>query len=687
MTLPVTLRGLLLLGLVAALILTFRSDGAEPGSALIVGAGTGGEVDTEALARGLSRGIAPGHVLRLSHARPTLEEGELLEAAAAFTSLTVRAAPTRPLLVSVRPEGMMQGRTSTLPFQMLGTPGESLPGYLTGESGIIDSVRVTLDSLGAGQGFFRVRPARTGWYDWRMEVGEAGEPNEPIEPNGAGGSGVVGGDEVGGGSQGGEGSEGSQGSQISEGSRARQDSRGSATAPVTVGAWVRAAEPLRLLVIGGPPTWESRFLTRALEEAGVSVGLHQDVGRDFAVTSGVDAVPLTADDLASWDAVVLLPGAPLGPQRLGAIEAYVVERGGGVAIAGAGEATGQGGADGVLARLGLATEAAPAQERTGSGLAWALPPEIVPLPEEPLTAAVSTFLGLSDGATVGATVGTISGASAGANSAPTGGTESDAVAAPSSPSGAPVLLLGTNGRGRAAAVGLRETWRWRMEAGRMAEHRDFWRTLGEWLAGGLQEEWRILPERSHAPVGARVLVRVLDLNEAGMENAPPLRMSRPTGPAGVGPVGAEVRPEAEVRPGAGAEVHPEVVGAEVEIDRHGVAHFLATEPGIYTFSLGDGPPTAAVFASAGGEDDPTGWARVAAAAYASAPPRIAGATGSTPLTSGGVVSADSARVLAAALGGGDGSDESRRLLALLLFIALVSLGVAEWTVRRTRGLP
>jgi len=210
----------------------------------------------------------------------------------------------------------------------------------------------------------------------------------------------------------------------------------------TAGAWVDSADPPRVLLRAGFPDWEAKFVTRALEESGARVETSMALGRGLAVREG-EGGAISPARLAQVDAVIVLDGAPLEGAEAAALAEWA-QRGGGVLLQG--DRAGSAG-------FGLVRPSDAAATVDGAAIRWSAPAEMAPLPADRVAAAARPF------AAVGA-------AAAVAAQAPAG----------------PLLAIRPLGRGRAAALGIGETWRWRMEAGRIAEHREFWRSLVDWLS-------------------------------------------------------------------------------------------------------------------------------------------------------------------------------------------------------------
>jgi hypothetical protein len=200
------------------------------------------------------------------------------------------------------------------------------------------------------------------------------------------------------------------------------------------------------------------------------------------------SLPVDAAQLAGFDVVIVLHGAVLDETRRAALQHYVMQYGGGVLIATR---------DPLLQRLGLAEGAQPDARSVGaSSVIWSLPPELTPLPAgdevsaaEPLVAAAAAFTAAADA------------------------------------QGSALLVLRSAGHGRAAALGLRESWHWRVAGGRIDEHREFWRSLVDWLAPR--------PPVPHVDVPYTIVETGLPVQvdvDAGTP-LPPLRLRRPDGAA------------------------------------------------------------------------------------------------------------------------------------------------------------
>lgn len=371
----------------------------------------------------------------------------------------------------------------------------------------------------------------------------------------------------------------------------------------SAGAWVAPARAPRLLLASGAPGWETRFAARALEEAGVTVATSQFLGRGLRV--GVP-FPESREALRAYDVVVLAPGAPVTPARLALLERYVAEDGGGVLVAGVPAA---------VSPLRIAARARAAPSLRGEALRWALPPEIIALPPSAIASEGERLEGIRPGAQVGATTGA-----------------EGALAA-----------FRAHGRGRVAAVGVLESWRWRMEAGRVAEHRDHWSSLVHWLAGGLREPVTVRLPAAEGAVGSPL---ELTLHGRGA-GAADLRLTRPGGAA---------------EPLALAP-HPIEAGAER-------ATFIPVDSGVHLLSSGDSVVAAyhAVLAPGPGPGAAGELSLLAARSGGAALPRDS-------------IGPWLARWRAAA-GGSRNSEGSK--LALVGLAALAA--TVEWVLRRSRGL-
>jgi hypothetical protein len=323
------------------------------------------------------------------------------------------------------PARMRAGRAAPLRFDVHGPPAQAvLVRLLSSDGQPLDSATVTLDSDGTAEGAFRVRPATEGWHEWQVQAGDLSRP---------------------------------------------------------VGGWALPAAPPRVLLASGPPTWETRFVVRALEEAGATVEVRQPLGRGLTAASP-RAMPANAEALLDFDVVLVMPGAELDRARRDAIADFVMQHGGGLLIAAP---------DPLLQRVGLA--ALDGDDAATGALHWRAPPEIATLPGTPARHAVQPLVALDTTAVR---------------------------AAATDDTGAIILALLATGRGRTAALALRESWRWRTQEGRVDEHRAFWRSLIDWLDADAGAAVHFTG--SHAAAGLRI-----DGTVHGHDGTP-LRLARPS---------------------------------------------------------------------------------------------------------------------------------------------------------------
>jgi len=378
------------------------------------------------------------------------------------------------------------------------------------------------------------------------------------------------------------------------------------SASAAAGAWVDSAGPPRVLVRAGFPDWEAKFVSRALEESGAAVASSLALGRGLAVAEGAGGA-ITPARLAQVDAVVVLDGAPLAPAEAAALTEWA-SRGGGVLLAG--DRAGVGG-------FGLVRGGGRVVSVEGTAVRWALPPELAPLPTDRVGGEAQLFTAAFAGTMLAA-------------SAPGGG----------------VLALRPLGRGRAAALALTETWRWRMEAGRVAEHREFWRSLVDWLASSRPEPLSIQIAGATGPVGVRREVRVYDSRAQANAPLPPLLIARPGGAIDTLRLAHDAS-------------SPGIVQAS----------FVPAVEGLHTLAFAGGTPRAAFRATAAAPSSADAWARLSLLASRSG---------------GRVLSADSVGSAVEGLTWGAPAG-SRAPSAALIFGALLVLGTAEWAIRRLNG--
>lgn len=375
----------------------------------------------------------------------------------------------------------------------------------------------------------------------------------------------------------------------------------------TTGAWVRAAGPPRVLLASGPPSTEGRFIARALEEGGAQVTASIALGRGVRVGG-----PAT-QDLAEYDVVILLPGAELSEVQLGAVREFALQRGGGVLDAGSGV---------VLPALGVGAGWTAGDEARGEEIAWSLPAELDSLPATPVRGVAQRVLGYRPG----------------------GG-----YALAAADEAGPLLVLGGAGRGRVAALGLRESWRWRLEAGQVEGHREFWTALVDWLAGGLRDPVLVRLSATLVAPRAPVEVRVHPIDDLA---SPTLLV---TGPGG----------RTEPLALASAPDEPGALRAMI----------LPDSAGLYTIGVATEPTRRAFRAVAGGVAegvaDAAAWARLALLAE----------------RSGGVAlpAAELEPWVARWQAEHHAAGWWRARVGPLLFALIVGAALAEWLLRRLRG--
>jgi hypothetical protein len=240
--------------------------------------------------------------------------------------------------------------------------------------------------------------------------------------------------------------------------------------------------PLRILALSGPPTPEFAPALRALEASDEEVDAWVHLGRD--VWSGREGgLPGDPEGYAGRDLILLFPGTPLSPSGIDALLEAVEDGAGLLVVDGAGEGTG------LLARAGLATGWGERRSLSGQDLEWVLPPTLAPLPSAELDLQVGTLEG----------------------------------------EGHPWLRLGALGRGRVAATGLAESWRWRLERGEVEAHRAWWSGWADWLTDGIGPLPVLEVEGGEGRPGVPLRIRW-----AGASPSPhPVRISVETGDGGV----------------------------------------------------------------------------------------------------------------------------------------------------------
>ncbi|HEX8673176.1 MAG TPA: hypothetical protein VF710_14875 [Longimicrobium sp.] len=370
----------------------------------------------------------------------------------------------------------------------------------------------------------------------------------------------------------------------------------------SIGAWVDTAGAPRVLIRAGLPGWEARFVVRALEESGARVDVRFDLGRGMAVgQGGGDAI--TPARLAATDAVLVLDGAPLSGGEAALLASYA-SRGGGVLLAG--DRAG-------AAAFGTVRGGSTVAPVDASNIRWTAPAELAPLPVDRIRVTAAAFAG-----TGAATV----------------------LAASTSQGG--LLALRPLGRGRAASLAITDTWRWRMEGGRMDEHREFWRGLVDWLASAPRDPITIRPAESVDVTGVRQEVAVFASEGATLPSA--LLITVPGAPA-------------------------DTLRLVADPARPGVLRtsFVPVADGVYTLTV-PGTNARAGFRARRNADADAGWARLSLIAYAS---------GGEALPRNEFARAVSARTT--------GTDAPRPPLGWIILLVLVLAAGAEWTIRRLSG--
>jgi hypothetical protein len=246
--------------------------------------------------------------------------------------------------------------------------------------------------------------------------------------------------------------------------------------------YVLPHRPLRIRVVSGPPTPEVRFALRALEERGEEVEGWIYLGQGLW-TGRTGPLPSDPAAWAGWDVVLLFPGVPMPEPAARALLA-ASEGGMGLLLVG-----GAGGS--ILAGSGLAPGWDEVQRARVDTLDWSLPVALSPLPASDFEVEVARLAG----------------------------------------EGHPWMRLGAQGRGRVGALGLAESWRWRLEGGMETEHRDWWEGWVSWLSDGLGPFPALEAEAGEARVGEPVQLRWIQ--DSPMEVAPRVRVRDPRSAGGV----------------------------------------------------------------------------------------------------------------------------------------------------------
>lgn len=247
--------------------------------------------------------------------------------------------------------------------------------------------------------------------------------------------------------------------------------------PVEWHGYALLPRPLRVLVVSGPPTQEVRFVLRALEERGEEVESWIHLGRElWAGRTG--PLPGEPDSYLEWDLILVFPGSPLPDAAVGALLA-AVEAGAGLLLVG-----GAGAGTPILPGTGLAAGWMGEERARADTLDWSVPPALSPLP----AAGLQTELEVEFTRLAG--------------------------------EGHPWIRLGALGRGRVGAVGLAESWRWRMEEGMDEPHRDWWAGWASWLTDGLGSLPVLEVEGGVARAGEPLRLRWID--ESPVEGGLPI---------------------------------------------------------------------------------------------------------------------------------------------------------------------
>jgi hypothetical protein len=348
----------------------------------------------------------PGAALNYSGSHPpTREIVALLERSAERGSAVSISVPgSLPRLEVHSPVDPIAQRRASLEVTVRGEAGEAVPVVVADATGAADTFNVQVGPSGTRTASVAVEPTRGGPAEWTVEA--SGQS-------------------------------------------------------ITTRAWTRRERTLRVLMISGPPSWESRYLARALEASGAAVSVRQSLGREMTVTTDAAAAGDPADALDEYDVIALV--GPVSDSVIArdaetTIGRWVTERGGGLLMVGTGTAHGALGAWSASRRIG------PIDAGT---IQWGGPAEILKLPEADLEVEPYSFAAAHPGVRVAW--------SSDAN----GSTDRTHATA------------GWMGRGRVFSSGL-DTWPWAMEAGLVQEHVDWWESVVEWLAGGLRSDTQLV---------------------------------------------------------------------------------------------------------------------------------------------------------------------------------------------------
>jgi len=359
----------------------------------LVTAGTSIEDLADALAA-----TTPPDVVYVDSLPPNHGVSALLAGAArAGSNGTIVTPGKTPLLRATPPKAPVVGRRSSIVVTVRGSHDDVAPVVIVDPTGTADTVQFVIGPSGISTASIAVEPTRAGAGEWTVSA--AGEST-------------------------------------------------------AIHVWARPEKAVRVLVLTGPPSWESRYLIRALEARGAAVSVRQELGRARAVaTSGIET-PTRLSELEAFDVVAVVGSADLSEELM---DRWMREQGGGLLL------VRPVGWSGPLSRW--SSFASTLSPNPGT-LEWSGPPEIVPLPAAELAIDVRTLTVPRSGVPV-----------VWSETSPDQPDEFYAAA-------------GWIGRGRIFTSGL-STWQWAMEAGLGAEHAEYWESVVEWLAGGLRDDLSI----------------------------------------------------------------------------------------------------------------------------------------------------------------------------------------------------
>jgi len=366
---------------------------------------------------------------------------------------------------------------------------------------------------------------------------------------------------------------------------------------VTTGAWVMPADSFHVLVVAGPAPLEAREVARALERDGIAVTLAVEFSQGVGLARSPAGLPETSNELDDWDVIIVSSGVGLTRQDAERLEAHM-RAGGGLLLTG---------------ELASSLPFVTAGEETtidARSLTWNAPAEFEVLPDIESNPRVTPLDVLDSRGSVIAR------------------------------SGQRVLIAaGQYGRGRWVALGIEETWRWSLQAGRLEDLAGFWGSVAAWLAGGARSPFVLSIDPAASPPGLPVEVRITALED------------------GLG------RPDSVVlvRPGDRTEMIPASWAGE-----HGMARFIADTTGAHRVMLtGPFATEAGHMADSLATPGRDAWARLAILADRSG---------------GAFVTRDSLDSLMSGLG-----RSGARKLRTVLVVLITALAFAEWILRRLTG--